>query len=49
MAVGQLIALGPMSQAELVYLLSITSVTGVQLVDRMERDGLGGSRDRSER
>jgi MarR family transcriptional regulator, transcriptional regulator for hemolysin len=39
MALGQLIALGPLSQSELANLLSITPATSVRLVDRMERDG----------
>jgi MarR family transcriptional regulator for hemolysin len=38
-ALAQLIAAGPMSQAELVDRLAITGATGVRLVDRMERDG----------
>jgi MarR family transcriptional regulator for hemolysin len=38
-ALAQLIASGPLSQSELVARLSITSATGVRLVDRMERDG----------
>jgi MarR family transcriptional regulator for hemolysin len=39
LALAHLIALGPLSQSELVDRLSITSATGVRLVDRMERDG----------
>jgi MarR family transcriptional regulator for hemolysin len=38
-ALAQLIASGPLSQADLVGRLSITRATGVRLVDRMERDG----------
>jgi len=38
-ALGQLISLGPMTQARLARNLSVTHVTGVRLVDRMERDG----------
>ncbi len=38
-ALGQLIALGPMTQSQLARILSVTHATGVRLVDRMERDG----------
>ncbi len=38
-ALVHLIALGPISQSELAFRLSITRATGVRLVDRMERDG----------
>ena len=38
-ALAHLIALGPMSQSDLVDRLSITRATGVRLIDRMERDG----------
>ena len=48
-ALAQLIAAGPLSQAELVGRLSITRATGVRLVDRMERDGwVVRHRDRSD-
>ncbi|MGA2110402.1 MAG: MarR family transcriptional regulator [Syntrophorhabdales bacterium] len=39
LALAHLVALGPLSQTELVDRLSITKATGVRLVDRMERDG----------
>ena len=39
LALAHLIALGPLSQSELVDRLSITAATGVRLIDRMERDG----------
>ena len=39
LALAHLVALGPLSQSELVDRLSITKATGVRLVDRMERDG----------
>ncbi len=39
LALAHLMALGPLSQTELVERLSITKATGVRLVDRMERDG----------
>jgi MarR family transcriptional regulator for hemolysin len=39
LALAHLIALGPLSQSELVDRLSITKATGVRLIDRMERDG----------
>lgn len=39
LALAHLIALGPLSQTELVERLSITKATGVRLIDRMERDG----------
>lgn len=39
LALVHLIALGPLSQSELVDRLSITKATGVRLIDRMERDG----------
>ncbi len=38
-ALAHLIALGPLTQTELVERLSITKATGVRLIDRMERDG----------
>ena len=38
-ALGQLIALGPMTQTQVTGILSVTPATGVRLVDRMERDG----------
>jgi MarR family transcriptional regulator, transcriptional regulator for hemolysin len=38
-AIGQLIALGPMTQSQLAGILSVSHATGVRLVDRMERDG----------
>ena len=39
LALAHLVALGPLSQTELVERLSITKATGVRLIDRMERDG----------
>jgi MarR family transcriptional regulator for hemolysin len=39
LALAHLIALGPLSQSELVDRLSVTKATGVRLIDRMERDG----------
>jgi len=39
LALAHLVALGPLSQSELVDRLSITKATGVRLVDRMVRDG----------
>ncbi len=39
LALAHLVALGPLSQTDLVDRLSITKATGVRLVDRMERDG----------
>jgi MarR family transcriptional regulator for hemolysin len=39
LALAHLVALGPLSQTELVDRLSITKATGVRLIDRMERDG----------
>jgi MarR family transcriptional regulator for hemolysin len=39
MALAHLVALGPLSQAELADRLSITPATAVRLIDRMERDG----------
>jgi len=39
-ALGQLIALGPMTQSQLAVILLVTPATGVRLIDRMERDGL---------
>ncbi len=39
LALAHLVALGPLSQSELVDRLSITKATGVRLIDRMERDG----------
>ncbi len=38
-ALAHLVALGPLSQTELVDRLSVTKATGVKLVDRMVRDG----------
>ena len=38
-ALAHLVALGPLTQTELVERLSITKATGVRLIDRMERDG----------
>jgi MarR family transcriptional regulator for hemolysin len=38
-ALGQLIALGPMTQSQLAVILAFTPATAVRLVDRMERDG----------
>lgn len=38
-ALAHLVALGPLPQAELAALLSITPASAVRLIDRMERDG----------
>jgi MarR family transcriptional regulator for hemolysin len=39
LALGQLIALGPLTQSQLAGILLVTPATGVRLIDRMERDG----------
>ena len=44
-ALAHLVALGPLPQAELAALLSITPASAVRLIDRMERDGWVTRRD----